>query len=109
MGRRLSIGIAPIQCAAVLSILSVLALNPPIEGAMLAIPLERSSQGVLANVALKEGASLLGAGPFAGSLIVYGRRYQLQPAFWRVGAVLIAAPAPLCGNVRLPANRAAAQ
>lgn len=93
----------------VLIMLTFLALRPPSVGAMLVIPLRETSQGALVNIALRQGGSLFGAGPIAGSLIVFGDRAELQPAFWRVGAIMFAAPAFACGDLPSRTERNAAE
>ena len=85
------------QCLTIVTMLTALALRPPEQGAMMAVPLDGASQGTLMTIALRQGGLVLGAGPTPGSLVVYDRRASLAPALWAAHAVLIAAPMDSCG------------
>ncbi|MBO9714978.1 MAG: hypothetical protein J7495_18850 [Sphingomonas sp.] len=74
--------------------LVLLALWPPVRGAMIVVPL--SGQAADAVLALEGGARLLGEGPLPGSLVVTGNRVKLAAAL-KGRALLLAAPAMLCG------------
>lgn len=108
MERRGHFGIAALQCAAILSTLVALALRAPVSGAMLVVPLGTANTGALADVAVRHGGSLLGTGPVAGSLVVYGTRASLEPALWAVHAVVLAAPSSICGAAATPSGKRAA-
>lgn len=96
------------QATLSLALLLTLALRPPAEGAMLVVPLGPAGEGRLADVALDHGGKLLGAGPVGGSLVIYGRRAALQPAFRAAHAIVLAAPAMLCGDAAARPGKGAA-
>ena len=89
----------PVLCYATAAWLAitVLALSPPREGAMLMIP----ASGVAAdavNAAVAAHAALVAAGPLPGSVVVYGDRSSIARAIGGRAIVLTAAPAALCGS-----------
>ena len=82
-----------IQSVAALAGLSWLALSPPVDGAMLLIPL--ADEDAVA-AALDAGAGLVGIGPIAGSIVVHGNHAALAAAL--PGTVILAAPFAGCGG-----------
>lgn len=91
-------GPAARQYLTAIGLLATLALTPASEGSMLVLSIGTSSQGKLADVAIRHGGALLGPGPVARSLIIRGRRADLVPALLRVGALALAAPPTTCGG-----------
>jgi hypothetical protein len=78
--------------------LVVLALWPPVSGDLLLVPLDGSNAGTVASAAVAGGASLLGAGPLPGSLVVRGdRRVIARDSRWWTLAI-VAAPPTSCGT-----------
>ncbi len=72
-----------------------LTLRPPVEGAMLVIPLSDGARAALPQNVIDRGGQLVRMGSIPGSFVVHGRRNSLaQP-----GMLLIAADDTGCGNV----------
>lgn len=83
------------QLALVLGSVGWLTLRPPVEGAMLMIPLSDTARSRLPQSVIDRGGQLLTMGAIPGSFVVHGRRDALaQPAM-----LLIAADAAACGQV----------
>lgn len=72
----------------------LLPLLPPAEGPMLVM----SWGAAPAAIAVANGATLLGKGPWPGSLVVSGSRRRLVPALLAAGGIAVAAPALLCSR-----------
>ncbi|WP_336959739.1 hypothetical protein [Sphingobium aquiterrae] len=70
---------------------------PPRTGRMMLLPLGMRSHGEMLSLAIARGASPVGYGPAAGSLVVEGARDRLVLAMLAHGIVTIAAPAAGCG------------
>ncbi|ETI60435.1 hypothetical protein C100_18930 [Sphingobium sp. C100] len=87
-----------VQCGLVLFGLTALYAMPPANGQMLLVPITADSRSVLASVAITHGARLVSAGPWAGSLLVEGRRDQLLRPLIRQGVIAISARAGGCGE-----------
>lgn len=84
-----------IQLALVLGGVGWLTLRPPIEGAMLMVPLSNTARARLPQSVIDRGGQLLRMGSISGSFVVHGRRDALtQP-----GMVLIAADTTGCGQI----------
>ena len=77
-----------------------LTLRPPVEGAMLMIPLSREARTALPQSVIDRGGQLLRMGAFPGSFVVHGRRDTLA----RPDMVLIAADEALCGPLKKDAR-----
>ena len=77
-----------------------LTLRPPVEGAMLMIPLSHEARAALPQSVIDRGGQLLRMGAFPGSFVVHGRRDALA----RPDMVLIAADGALCGPVKKEAR-----
>lgn len=87
------------QLMLVLGGIGWLTLRPPVEGAMLMIPLSRAAQARLPQSVIDRGGQLLGMGAVPGSFVVHGRHAALsQPDM-----LLIAADDRGCGP--LPEKR----
>lgn len=72
-----------------------LTLRPPVEGAMLMIPVSDAARARLPHSVIDRGGQLLRMGAIPGSFVVHGRRDALaQPAM-----LLIAADVAACGKV----------
>lgn len=93
-----------LQVGFVLLAFIVLALLPPATGRMLILPLSASAGRQAAALAVGGGARLMGAGPVAGSLIVWGDRDRLLTRVTHSGALLLAAPPGACGETLEPAR-----
>jgi len=81
------------QCALVLAGMTTLALWPPRQGAMVLVPAAGSAAGPI-NVALAAGASIVRAGPVAGSVVVIGERTRILDRARASGLSLVAFAAP---------------
>ena len=86
------------QTMIALGLFVLLAVAPPARGALLILPLGGYSQAELTTLALAHGASLLGRGPMASSLIVYGERDRLVWPLVRAGVLTLNAGAAGCGS-----------
>ncbi len=87
-----------IQTATALVGLLALIVMPPLEGAILILPIRATTPGMTFNWAAPSGAALLAIGPTPGSLIVFGRRDILAATAFEHGSLLLAAPSSLCGG-----------
>jgi len=85
------------QCILILFGLVGLYAVPPASGRMLLLPLTHEAGIALAPVAVAHGARLVAKGPWAGSLLVEGRRDELAPALLRHGIVALSAQMGGCG------------
>ncbi|MES2451639.1 MAG: hypothetical protein V4610_13840 [Pseudomonadota bacterium] len=84
------------QVAGILLVFAMLAFCPPATGRMILIPLGGDSAQAL-STALASGASLVGRGPFAGSVVIDGRRGDFVNTLYRHHVLMLAAPAAGCG------------
>ncbi|VXC67423.1 hypothetical protein [Sphingomonas sp. AX6] len=83
------------QLALVLGGVGWLTLRPPVEGAMLMIPLSDAARTRLPQRVIDRGGQLLKMGVLPGSFVVHGRRDALaQPDM-----LLIAADRAACGEI----------
>lgn len=73
-----------------------LLVSPPAEGPMLVLPLWPGDEAGTVNWVRSSGASLVGRGPYRGSLVVVGSRSALAPAAIANGALLAAASSYAC-------------
>jgi hypothetical protein len=74
---------------------------PPATGAMLLI----STGGTNAvRFARDHGGAILGNGPFAGSIVVFGDRSRLVRNPFSSGIIALAASPAGCGTLRVPAR-----
>ncbi len=81
------------QIALALGGVGWLTLRPPVEGAMLMIPLSKAAQARLPQSVIERGGQLLKMGVIPGSFVVHGRHAALsQPDM-----LLIAADDAGCG------------
>lgn len=87
------------QIALVLGGVGWLTLRPPVEGAMLMIPLSESARARLPQSVIDRGGQLLNMGLLPGSFVVHGRHAALSQA----DMLLIAADDASCGP--LPEKR----
>jgi hypothetical protein len=87
----------PAQVTAAIFGLVLMAMWPPASGAMLLVPVGRGDVNAGARIALASGATLLGVGPFPGSLVVVGDRARIAGQRGASGFVLLAAPPAGCG------------
>ncbi|NML08892.1 hypothetical protein HHL08_01825 [Sphingobium sp. AR-3-1] len=85
------------QCGLILFGLLGLYGFPPTSGRMILLPLTDGARSVLAPVAIANGARLVAKGPWAGSLLVEGRRNELAPALLRRGIVALSTQMSGCG------------
>ena len=97
MRLRLAKTLLPAHLATAIVALVTLAMWPPSSGKLLVVLLGHGDANAVAKIALAGGASLLGPGPFPGSLVVIGERSRVarQAASWNL--VITAAPAAGCG------------
>jgi hypothetical protein len=86
------------QCLGAVALLGGLALRAPEDGPLGVGRLGLAAPAAVANVAAGADATLLGAGPLPGSLVVRGDRRTLEPAFWNAGALVVSGPASGCGD-----------
>jgi len=75
-------------------------LTPPETGAILLLPLGSAASGNVLQQALETGARLEGAGPIAGTFVVYGERDRLASVMLRAGVLMLSARPPMCGKAR---------
>lgn len=85
------------QLAIIVVGLSILLVQPPAYGRMLLIPAD-GDQAASVRLALDSGATLVGPGPFAGSLIVEGESARLGWPLVERGVLAIAGVAGGCGE-----------
>lgn len=71
---------------------------PPASGEILLIPLNRAGAGELVPAAVAQGARLIGRGPVAGSMIVYGDGRRLARTLIGDGVIALSARATGCGS-----------
>ncbi|MEH3105819.1 MAG: hypothetical protein PGN09_00620 [Sphingomonas fennica] len=90
---------AAMQPAIVVAALGSLALMPPAQGRMLLIPAGAAAARLLPAAALADGALLVGAGPWPGSLVVETRRPGLPRRMLSRG---ILATAFIAGGCAVP-------
>ena len=88
-----------VQCCLAMSSLAVLYAMPPVSGRMLLMPMTQDGRAGLARVAVAHGARLIAAGPWAGTLVVEGRRDALARPLFMAGVLAIAADAGGCGDL----------
>ena len=88
-----------IQCCLAMSSFAALYAMPPASGRMLLMPMTQDGRAGLARVAVAHGARLIAAGPWAGSLVVEGRRDALARPLFMAGVLAIAADAGGCGDL----------
>lgn len=84
------------QIAGILLVFAMLAFYPPATGRMILIPLGGDPAEAL-SFALRGGASLVGHGPFAGSVVIDGHRGDFVNTLYRHHILMLAAPAAGCG------------
>lgn len=87
-----------VQSFLVLCGLGGLYAAPPAQGRMLLVPLSAQGRATLAAVAIDHGARLVAAGPWAGSLLVDGRRDRLAGPLLRHGVLALSSAARGCGE-----------
>lgn len=86
------------QCSLILLGLIALTLSPPVSGRMLLVPLTAHARAVLAPAAIAHGARLVAAGPWAGSLLIEGRRDRLALPMLGHGVIAVATNRTGCGG-----------
>ena len=77
---------------------TVLAIAPPAQGKMMLVPMTEEAASALPLLAAGRGALIIGGGPFAGSLVVDGRRETLMAAGWNHAILVTAAPVTGCAE-----------
>ena len=82
--------------AAVIIVIAVLA--PPSRGAFLVVPVVPGAKAEMLNQMLASDARITGMTRRGGLLIVFGERDRLVTAVLNHGAVLLRAPAIVCGS-----------
>ena len=87
-----------VQLASTALVVAAVTLTPPVEGTMLILSLRGERQGGIAAWAVEGPVRLAGAGPLATSLVVRGPGAGLSRRARAHGALLLAAPSPLCGD-----------
>lgn len=92
-----------LQVGGTLTAFLLLAAIPPADGRMLILPVSPGSAAGLPALAVAGGARLMGRGPLAGSLVVWGERSRLSGPLLDRGALLLAAPPAACGEWTAPA------
>jgi hypothetical protein len=83
------------QLAVVVMLLVVAAATPPRRGAMLLVPIDGDA-GVAVRTGVAFGAALVRAGPFPGSVVMWGDRAALVGPTRAAGILLLAAPPGGC-------------
>lgn len=96
--RLLSRHVLALQLTVAAAAIGAIGLTPPATGKMLLIPVESAAGSRLTRTAIDTGALIIGRGPIAGSLIVYGDSRRLAAPLLRRGAIAIAAPDTSCGS-----------
>lgn len=87
------------QCMLVLLGLAALYAFPPAKGRILLVPITTHARAMLARVAVAQGARLVAAGPWRGSLLVDGQRDRLAGHLLGQGVILLSARACGCEGV----------
>lgn len=85
------------HCALV-GVAAAITATPPAEGMMLVAPLHPVSTAQTLKWVLPTGARLVAAGPYQGSLVVYGKRSALFSPAFRHGTVLLNSRLSECGS-----------
>ncbi|WP_298398572.1 hypothetical protein [Sphingobium sp.] len=88
------------QCALTLFGIAALYAAPPAQGRILLVPMTGKARGVLAAEAVRHGARLVSAGPWAGSLLVDGQRAALSGPLLRRGILLLSTQVGGCAEAR---------
>ena len=86
--------------AVVLLGLPLLYALPPDRGRILLVPLTDGARHAVARLAIANGARLMAAGPWPGSLVVEGRGDRMAPALLERGIVSLSARVGGCGEER---------
>lgn len=89
-----------LQAVGVLLGLGCLYLAPPVEGRIMLLPVTAQGRTLAASVAVAHGARIVAAGPWAGSMLVDGRRDRLVAPLLARGVVTVAARAIGCGGAQ---------
>lgn len=84
--------------AVVLVGLPILYALPPDQGRILLVPLTDDARHAVARLAIANGARLMAAGPWPGSLVVDGRGDRMAPALLERGIVSLSARIGGCGG-----------
>lgn len=86
-----------IRQALLIAAAALLPMRPWAVGAAVVLPLHATSEAETLGWALSADTRLLGAGPYGGSLRVYGSRPSLLILGLMPGALVVGAGAPICG------------
>ena len=81
------------------TVIGWIALAPPVEGAILLLPLDQWRSGPVIDRAVRGGARLLRAGPIPGSYIFLAEKQALAEAAGGSPSLMLAAPSAACGSV----------
>jgi len=79
-------------------VVAIVLLAPPARGAILIVSLDGDDAGGIARWAVEGDVRLVGAGPMAQSLVVYGSREALLGTALRHGGVLLTGAFTACGR-----------
>lgn len=79
------------QCAIVSTGLAVAYAAPPVDGRILLVPITEGARHKVAAQAIVNGARLIAAGPWRGSLLVDGVRARLGAPMLAIGVLPVAA------------------
>jgi hypothetical protein len=79
--------------------LAVTALAPPAEGVMLVLPVASGPLAPTLNWITANGGRIAGLAVGGRAIMVVGRRAELAGPALRSGALLLAAPSQLCGDI----------
>lgn len=87
-----------VQVAIALPLVGGLLLTPPVEGAMILVPLTPAAARALPALAFTGRTKLVSAGALAGSLVVYGRRAGLAGPLFAHAILTFASPLTGCAS-----------
>lgn len=96
--RSSSVAWAALQVVLVTAGLAIAVLAPPVRGTMLAISLDGAPAATTIDLALAQGATIEGMGPFRGSVMLRGERRRLFGSLRAHGIVLLAGMPRRCGR-----------
>lgn len=91
--------VAALQALLACTALAVIALAPPVQGVMMVLPVTPGSLARTIDRITAHGGRIAGQAAGGRAIVVVGRRADLAGPALRAGALLLAAPSQLCGDV----------
>jgi hypothetical protein len=90
--------LASFQGVLAVSAIAGLQFTPPPQGSMLLVSTTGQSQAAILRRTMPSGARLVGPGPLAASVVVYGERGAIAAAALPAGILVLDASGGLCGG-----------